>query len=95
MHTKAKKILSALATMMLLLVWFGLFVLVFYLPRVTASWARTGQELPPILQLLSPIGNLTSQYFLVIAPPLLGITGAAYIWRIHVKREPRRTTATS
>jgi len=93
MRTKTESTLATLTVGLLVLVWFGVFLLVWYVPRLSAMWAETGAELSASQRLLVTLGGVVSRGFLAIGPLLLAATGAAVLWRFAAVRKCRRNPA--
>ncbi len=95
MHTKTQKTLSGLAVGALLLIWFGVALLLFYVPRLTTLWGQAHGELSPARMALVTLVSFVQNYFLILAPPLLAVTTLAIIGRVYTIRKVRATATAS
>jgi len=89
MNAKAKRTLAGLTVGVLLFVWFGIFLQVYYVPILTAGWAETDKDLSSAQQLLIAVASFTSRHFLGVVPLLLVVTVAAIVWRLLAIRKAR------
>ena len=88
-----ERTLAGLAVGLLILAWFGVVLLLYYVPHLLARWAETGAALSPAQRSLLTLSNFTQRNFIAIAPLLLTATIAALAWRIHIIRAYRRKDA--
>ena len=95
MNAMTQRTLAGLTVGALLLIWFAVFLLVYYVPMLTAGWAETGMELSSTRQLLLAASSFATRNVLVVALPLLAVTILATIWRIATIWKARRGTAAS
>ena len=92
MNAKTERTLAGLTVGALLLMWFGVFLQVYYVPILMADWERTGAALSSGQRLLATVASFTSQNFLAVGSPLLAVTILATIWRIRTIWKARRCT---
>jgi len=88
-----ERTLAGLVVGLLILAWFGVVLLLYYVPHLLARWAETGAALSPAQRSLLTLSNLTERNFIAIAPLLLIATIAALAWRIRIIRAYRRKDA--
>jgi len=74
----------------LLLAWFGVALLLFYVPRLAVCWAETGTEFSPAKKMLVQLGNVAGRSFFVTGL-LFIVTLAAVAWRVAAARKVSRT----
>jgi type II secretory pathway component PulF len=90
MKPKTQRTVAGLAVGALLLLWFGVALLLFYVPRLAVCWAETGAELSPAKKILVQLGNSVSGSFFGIGL-LFVVTLAAVAWRVAAARRAART----
>ena len=95
MNAKTERTLAGLAVGVLLFVWFGIFLQVYYVPMLTAGWAETDRELSSAQQLLVTVASFTSRNLLGVLPLLAVVTVAAIVWRLLAIRKARKNTTMS
>jgi len=88
-----ERTLAGLVVGLLILAWFGVVLLLYYVPHLLAHWARIGATLSPAQRLLLILSNVARRNFIAIAPLLLIATIAALAWRIRIIRAYRREDA--
>jgi hypothetical protein len=82
MNARTQRTLAGLTVAVLLLVWFGIFLLVYYVPMLTADQAQTGMEPSSAQQWLAAASSFASGNIRVVGLPLLAMTILATIWRV-------------
>ena len=95
MNAKLERTLAGLTVGTLLLVWFGVFLQVYYVPILMAGWAENDSELSSAQQLLVTVASFTSRNFMGVVPLLLVVTIAAIVWRLLAIRKARKNTTAS
>ena len=85
--------LAGLVVGLLILAWFGLVLLLCYVPHLLAHWAQTGAALSPAQRFVVILSNVARRNFIAIAPLLLIATIAALAWRIRIIPAYRRKDA--
>ena len=91
MKAERERTLAGVAVVATILLWFGLALLVFYVPRLSQLWAELATPLSPAQKLLLALCNLAQHNFIAVTPALLAATAAALWWRIHTTRRMRAT----
>jgi len=89
MKPKAERTVAGLMVGALLLAWFGVVLLLYYVPRLAAYWAESDSELSPAASMLLQLGGFLSHSFLAIGL-LFVATLAAVVWRVAAVRKVRR-----
>ena len=81
--------LADLVAGLVILAWFGVGLLVFYVPRLATCWADTG--LPPSFsqKLLMAVARFVDSHLASWLPALLAGTGLVLWWRIRTVRKAR------
>jgi type II secretory pathway component PulF len=95
MNAKTERTLAGLTVGVLLLIWFGIFLLVYYVPMLTAGQEQTGMELSSVQQLLVAASSFASGNILVVGLPLLAMTILATIWRVVTIWKAHKNAAAS
>ena len=89
MTTERERTLAGAAAVAAILVWFGLAVTVFYVPRLSVLWAELGTPPSPARRLLLALCRLTGYNVVAGAGVLLAATGVAFWWRLQTSRRVR------
>ena len=89
MRPKTQRTVAGLAVGALLSVWFGVVLLLFYVPRLAAHWAETDAELSLPARMLLQLGNFANRSFFLTGL-LFVVTCAAVAWCVAAARKVRR-----
>ncbi|MBN1974209.1 MAG: hypothetical protein JW787_11255 [Sedimentisphaerales bacterium] len=87
MSPKKQVQISSLCLVAMMLLVFAYGLLVFYVPKLLATYARAGEELSPFLKIVLKIGHVTEKAELLIVPAIFLVFIASLIWRIQSSRE--------
>jgi type II secretory pathway component PulF len=89
MKTRHEATWAGLAVIGAALIWLGLGLLVFYVPRVLFYWSEAGMSLSPAQKLLVALTGFVDRHSMSYLPALLIGTGAALWWRVQAVRRAR------
>ena len=89
MKPKAERNVAGLMVGALLLAWFGVVLLLYYVPRLAAYWADTDAELSLPARMLLQVGDFANRSIFLIGL-LFVATLAAVVWRVAAVRKVRR-----
>lgn len=95
MTAKCEQTLAGMAVAAALLVWFGLALTVFYVPRLTALWAEYETPLSPAQRGLAGLCNFVQHTGVILIPTLLTGTAIALWWRLRASKRIRAAAGTS
>ena len=70
-----------LIAMVFICIAYGL--LIFYLPKVAATYSETGTALSPALKFIINVGHMVDKADILILPALITSFFAALVWRIY------------
>jgi type II secretory pathway component PulF len=89
MKAERERTLAGMVLGATILAWFGLLLLTFYVPRLSALWAELGTPLSPVQRLLLALCRLSGHNFVAVTAVLLAATGTAFWWRLQTSRRTR------
>jgi len=95
MNARRQRTLAGLTVGALLLIWFAVFLLVYYVPMLTADQTQTGMEPSSAQQWLVAASSFASGNILVVGLPLLAVTILAIIWRVVTIWKAHKSAAAS
>ena len=86
MSAQRQRTLAGIAVAASMLIWLGAFILLFYIPRLAASWAELGGALSGPQRILVFLSRMATKHGLIAIPSLLAGTAAAIWWRMDAVR---------